>query len=798
MASGAVAPMGEDRLMVVQKRARRVLGLVLALITAGGAVVLPATVAEAAPPFDPGHIISDGVFYDSATMNAPDIQSFLRAHNSGCRSGYVCLYDYRETTFSRAADAQCAAYDGVANELASNIIDKVAHACGVNPRSLIVLLQKETSLVTRTDPTWDNAYRTATGYGCPDTAPCDAQYFGFYNQVYRAAWQFRNYARTAATRTLRAGQLNFIAYSPSTPCGGSNVYIVNQATAGLYTYTPYQPTATALAGGPSDGCTSYGNLNFYRLFNQWFGSTSYSLLEAIAPWYGTGTNAALMGDPVADGVVVAGGLNQRFALGNVYVSGVGGLRPTVGLLDLFYSGRGGPAGSLGFPVSDGMGAAGGLRQDFQGGSLFVSGRAGAVVVTGWVRSAYLGSGGPAGVLGFPTADQWTVAGGLAQPFENGSFYVSGIGGAQIVLTQVNRAFTAAGGPAGALGFPLGSSGAVAGGLRQDFQGGSLYVGPSTSGSVAGWMRDAYVQTGGPGGPLGFPVAGQRVVAGGLAQSFSNGTLYISGVGGARVVPSAVDAAYTNAGGPAALGFPVGDSAAVPGGYQQQLQSGSFYVSATTGASSTVTGWIQDIYLSSGGPGGSLGFPVAGQQIINGGLYQRFEGGSVLVSGVGGVRIVRGALNNGYVGAAGPAGVLGYPTGDEAVVGGRARQQFQGGLLVSDGAASAWPVTGWIRDFYVTADAAGQLGGPREVQRVVSGGLAQTFGGGSVYVSGVGGIRAVLGAVDIAYSGAGGPAGGLGFPTSAQVATADGGSQQLFQRGVISVGPAGQVTVALQP
>ena len=25
------------------------------------------------------------------------------------------------------------------------------------------------------------------GYGCPDTAACDAQYYGFFNQVYSAA-----------------------------------------------------------------------------------------------------------------------------------------------------------------------------------------------------------------------------------------------------------------------------------------------------------------------------------------------------------------------------------------------------------------------------------------------------------------------------------------------------------------------------------------------------------------------------------------------------------------------------------
>lgn len=58
--------------------------------------------------------------------------------------------------------------------------------------------------------------------------------------------------------------------------GGTNVSIENLATAGLYNYTPYQPNQSALNNlyGSGDSCGAYGNRNFWRLFNDWFGPTS--------------------------------------------------------------------------------------------------------------------------------------------------------------------------------------------------------------------------------------------------------------------------------------------------------------------------------------------------------------------------------------------------------------------------------------------------------------------------------------------------------------------------------------------
>ena len=59
---------------------------------------------------------------------------------------------------------------GTTGERASSIIARVAKACTISPRVLLVLLQKEQSLLTAPSA---SGYQKATGYACPDTAACD-------------------------------------------------------------------------------------------------------------------------------------------------------------------------------------------------------------------------------------------------------------------------------------------------------------------------------------------------------------------------------------------------------------------------------------------------------------------------------------------------------------------------------------------------------------------------------------------------------------------------------------------------
>lgn len=242
------------------------------------AVAAPRIVPAELTGFSPGNLIDDGVFYNSATMSQDEIQRFLDSKVSSCESGYTCLKNWRGSSRTVAADAMCGAYNGSANESAASVIFKVAQACGINPQVLIVTLQKEQALVTHRSPS-PSRYQIAMGQGCPDTAACDARYYGFFNQVYGAAWQFRRYTNppgTSAYFTWYApGASRNIRFHPDASCGSSPVYINNQATASLYYYTPYQPNAAALAAGYGEGndCSAYGNRNFYNYFTDWFGST---------------------------------------------------------------------------------------------------------------------------------------------------------------------------------------------------------------------------------------------------------------------------------------------------------------------------------------------------------------------------------------------------------------------------------------------------------------------------------------------------------------------------------------------
>lgn len=234
-----------------------------------------------ATEFDPGFIVSDDAFYDSSAMTEDEIQAFLESVPCRPDEGVKCLADYTQTTTTQppVGGSHCAEYRGGIRERASRIIAKAAEACGISPRTLLVLLQKEQSLLTRPSA---SGYERATGYGCPDTADCDTKYFGLFNQLYNAAWQFRQYTEVP-DRAYRIGTVQ-VGYHPDAACGASPVEIRNQATANLYNYTPYQPSAATLADPDTgDACSAFGNLNFWRIWHRWFGDPEAERLPAFFP-----------------------------------------------------------------------------------------------------------------------------------------------------------------------------------------------------------------------------------------------------------------------------------------------------------------------------------------------------------------------------------------------------------------------------------------------------------------------------------------------------------------------------------
>ncbi|WP_460800603.1 FG-GAP repeat domain-containing protein [Microbacterium sp. GXF6406] len=289
--------------------------------------------------FTPGNIISDAVFTNKSTMTEAQIQTFLNSKVSRCQSGYVCLKDLKAPTQKKSADAYCSGYAASSGETAARIIYKVAQSCNMNPQVLITMLQKEQGLVTHTWPS-DWRYNAAMGQACPDTAPCDVAYAGFFAQVYGAARQMQIYLEGKWFQWYKAGQTWQIQYHPDrVRCGTGAVYIANKATEAMYYYTPYQPNASALAAGYGEGnsCASYGNRNFYNYFTDWFGSTqatkapgpALGSVDSASFVIGLDTAGVVWAYPFAKGVwgeqvKIASGLTgyrQVFSVGNLLGKG---------------------------------------------------------------------------------------------------------------------------------------------------------------------------------------------------------------------------------------------------------------------------------------------------------------------------------------------------------------------------------------------------------------------------------------------------------------------------------------------
>ncbi|PZE84965.1 hypothetical protein [Curtobacterium sp. MCBD17_032] len=295
---------------------RSVLGMVAALAIAVsgltvGTVVAETTTTESASAavaanFDPGNLISDRNFFDGSAMNASGVQSFLNSVAPNCKQqsgGPVCLQDFTQNvTAIKAVSGRCNAIAG-GNKSAATIIAQVGAACGISQKALIVLLEKEQGIIATSRPTnW--MYQHATGFACPDTAPCDPAFRGFAQQVYAAALQFKRYQATPSSWAYQAGRNNAVLYNPNAACGRKTVYIQNQATAGLYIYTPYTPNTAAMANlyGSGDSCSAYGNRNFWRMYTDWFGSPTggsspVGSLDAVTGGAGTVTVRGWTADP---------------------------------------------------------------------------------------------------------------------------------------------------------------------------------------------------------------------------------------------------------------------------------------------------------------------------------------------------------------------------------------------------------------------------------------------------------------------------------------------------------------------
>ncbi|GAA4745677.1 hypothetical protein GCM10023328_29870 [Modestobacter marinus] len=676
-----------------------VFALVATALALPGAGTTPASTAQAADLryFDAGNIISDAVFFDGLAMDRGAVQTFLSTKGAACVAGEMpCLKDYRQNTADQSGDAYCSTYRGAANETAASILVKIGAACRVNPRVLLVLLQKEQGLVTGTRPS-ATRYTKATGFACPDTSACNPAFSGFVSQVYFAARQFQRYAAGVAG-SYRAGRDNKVHYHPDlTRCGSSMVYISNKATAGLYSYTPYQPNAAALAAGyrEGDSCSSYGNRNFWNYFTDWFGSTQSQGGGAIYLRYQEAGGAdGPLGAPATTFVcgLTGGGCFQQFARGAIYWSPRTGahvvtdsIRHRWGLLRW-------ETGTLGYPTSDTWcGLAGGACfQQFQGGSLYAtSPTATAYLVRGGIRDRWAAEGYENGTLGFPTSDEncGLPGGGCFSEFQKGSIYWSPRTEAQVVLPDIRTGWATVGYEGGALGYPTNSTrcGLAESGCFQRFQGGMVHHTPATGSQVTrGVFRTRWSDLGSANGILGYPTDAEYcgLRSGGCFQTFENGSLYRSSSTGPHAVTGEVLegwAARRYEAGP--LGYPVGDTycGLTGGGCFQPFQGGYLYWTADTGAH-LVRGGIFERWGAHGWEGGRLGYPTSDEYcgLARGGCFETFTGGSIYYTPATGAHSVSGVIMDAWASQGYETGRWGYPKSEPRKTATGLAQVFTGG------------------------------------------------------------------------------------------------------------------------
>ncbi len=185
--------------------------------------------------FDPNAVLSDADIFGLGAMTRDDVQRFLSTRGS---LGSTTQPDI----------------DGKEKSVA-DIIWRVATSYKLNPKYLMVLLQKEQSLVEDPTPA-PKQFDWATGYGvcdsCSKDDPSIQDFKGFANQLEWAAKQHREkyLLQLLGRGTTVAGH----APGKSVFIDGLRIIPSNRATAMLYSYTPH----------------IQGNLNLWRIWQRWF------------------------------------------------------------------------------------------------------------------------------------------------------------------------------------------------------------------------------------------------------------------------------------------------------------------------------------------------------------------------------------------------------------------------------------------------------------------------------------------------------------------------------------------------
>lgn len=247
------------------------------------------------PGFNPSVLITDEAFSDVGTFgSAAGIQHFLEQRNSVLANiSPEFLIKLKEPDTLTKVGLEDPQPNLSRLRTAAELIYDASTKHGINPQVILVILEKEQSLITGqfSGDTLQRRMDRSLGFGCPDYEGCGDIFLGFYRQIFgtfdstgsrwlgAAASLMRSFKTEVngvrvgrgpmvdsqnqvfgrpVVRTARKGDTIIIDNTLGGYAGVAQsqpVTMGNFATAALYRYTPH---------------VFNGNYNFWRLYHTWF------------------------------------------------------------------------------------------------------------------------------------------------------------------------------------------------------------------------------------------------------------------------------------------------------------------------------------------------------------------------------------------------------------------------------------------------------------------------------------------------------------------------------------------------
>ncbi len=281
--------------------------LVSAVILASFAITSPARAQTPDPAFNPSMIVPDSAFTDVGTFGtAEGIQKFLEQKGSVlANTSTEFLAKLKEPDTLTKVGLEDPQPNLTRLRTAAELIYDAGTKFGLNPQILLVILQKEQSLVSgsfSSETSLQRALDRAMGFGCPDYEGCGEIFLSFYRQIFGSfdsegnRWLGAS-ASLMKSFTTQVGGVR-VGRGPGTDGAGNTfgrpivrtsrvgdtitldntmggytgiserqtVTIGNFATAALYRYTPH---------------VYNGNYNFWKFYSMWFKYPNGTIIQRM-------------------------------------------------------------------------------------------------------------------------------------------------------------------------------------------------------------------------------------------------------------------------------------------------------------------------------------------------------------------------------------------------------------------------------------------------------------------------------------------------------------------------------------